>query len=145
MDKQISKSVSWEEVSEYIASGNIAEIAFNENLTTVSLQLIYGTVRAQKVVEATFTLLCVNCAYIEIRRSEHHAEGSSVILEAYLHERSTLIEDLLAHKLAGKSGSLFLENTCEYLGIKHLEIIGEISLNILCTEVQIKAVADFPF
>lgn len=123
--------ISWPEIAEYVAAGNIVGLKIEDNFSTVHLEVIYGNADCERHIH----IVCFGCSYMDLRRTEEHEPGSGVVLEAYLHTDSPLIQALFAHTLQGKAGLLFLEHTEHKDAVKHLEIIGEISLNILCENV----------
>lgn len=132
----LNQVTSWQSIVEYVAAGNLVAIAYDNNLMDLSLTVIYGALREQEMCEITFNISCIDCAYIEIKRSKQHLGGSSAILEAYLHEHSQLIDDILAHKKEARVGPLLFEYEQVPTPIQHIEIIGEISLNIICERIE---------
>lgn len=129
------KTVLWEDISYYFAAGNLVSITFKENFTDVCLVIIYGNDNTIK--EAHMEAICVSSSYMDWKRTDNHEAGSGIIYEAYVHSESPLIEAMLSHKLQGIAGSLPLEASGQT--IKHFEIIGEVSVNILCEIVEFRA------
>jgi len=124
--------VSWHEVAEYIAAGNVINVTMSDNLDKVTLVIIYGCVSDKSVVESEIRIICSLYSYLDIRRTDSHENGAGVILEASLHTASPLIERLREHILDAPSGCLYGEQEPIY----HLEIIGEVNINILCSKIE---------
>ncbi len=137
MNNQTLTLVSWPTVADFIAAGNITQIEFEDNLATVNLEISYLNIKEQQAVEAYFKIICTNCAYIVFRRLYHHSEGSGTIYEAYLNDQSALIDSFYSNSLEGKAGTLSLQCQGNSSSVKHLEIIGEVSLEIICEGVSI--------
>lgn len=137
-------SVSWHEAAYYIEASSIVDIKFGSDLCTVSLNLIYGSVRGAEICETSFCLNCMNFAYLNVSRLDHHSPGSGAIYEAYLHESSPLIDAFLSNRLEGKAGSLVLQSDGLTRHVKHLEIIGEINVNVIFAEIRITTSIPFP-
>lgn len=128
--------VSWQEVAEYVAAGSLVQVHVAEDFTEVVLEVLYGSHRDQQFYEASITLSCLNCAYVAFSRVSHHEPGSGIILEAYLHRQSPLLEEFFSNKLEGKAGSLVLQDEPQRGNVLHLEIIGEVSINVICQEFE---------
>lgn len=128
-------NVNWEEVAEYVSAGNLASIKIDD-FTTVLLEVVYINGNSNEQVQVS--IACFDCSYVDLRRRADHEPGAGMILEADLHIASPLIEALFAHKLESKAGCLLLENNRNEITVKHLEIIGEISVNILCKDMSYK-------
>lgn len=127
----------WDKVAKYVEAGNLLKVMFSDDFSSICLSIIYGDELEKDIcIEIT----CTECAYFDWKRRDDHEKGSSIILEAYLHKASTLIESLQNHKLESKAGCLFLENKLDDTNIFHLEIIGEITLNIICSKVSFEVI-----
>jgi hypothetical protein len=126
--------VAWSEIAKYVAAGNVSKVDIGTNFDVVSIEIVYSSIpRDGREDYAEICLECVNCGYLDLRRRNDHEPGSGIVLEAYLRTESALVDDLRSHKLDGVSGCLEHETAKP---VFHLEIIGEISLNILCEELK---------
>lgn len=132
--------VSWDDIAEYVAAGGLTLVEMAEDFTTLHVQIHYLGISDKGTTEAEFLITCQGCCYTDIRRVNHHEPGAGNILEAYLHTSSPLIADLMAHKLDSRAGCLAHEYPSNgNVSIRHLEIIGEVTLNVLCEDVRIVA------
>jgi len=131
--------VPWNSVAEYIAAGSVFGVRLDDTMCNLDFEVIYGGTIAGKYVEVYFAVRCINCAYIRVSRRDDHDEGCGMILEAHLHDRSPLIDAVKSHELGESSGSLVYD--CESLSRAsyHLEIVGEVSLNIVCERVEVNS------
>jgi hypothetical protein len=136
--------VPWQAVAEYIAAGSIIHFEIRDDLATVMLDVAYANLHDENTHEGAFQVLCLNYSYLSLSRLEHHVPGSGAIYEAYLHEQSHLIEDVLAHRLEGKAGALVFQADSLNRALKHLEIVGEITLSVVCEEVHVTTTDQFP-
>ena len=125
--------LDWQSISDYFAAGNITAINHSEDLTAVNIDVVYYSGSLLVTIVST----CIDCYYADFRRRADHESGTGIILEAYLHTQSPLIDGLITHKLEGKAGSLLSSSAISK--IHHLEIIGEISVNVLCREIVFDA------
>lgn len=125
---------SWDEISEYFANGNVDGLNISTDLTSIQIEVVYYNGSLWITMNAT----CSGCCYFDFRRVAYHEPGSGIVLEAYVHSESPLIEALFAHKLEGKAGTLYLEAD-KTDGITHLEIVGEITINVICQKVEFTA------
>jgi hypothetical protein len=128
------QNASWEEVAEYVAAGSLGSVKIEDDFTNVQLEILYahgGSLEQFRVI-----IHCLGFCYVDLRRRDDHEPGAGMILEAYLHKASPLIDALFAHKLESKAGCLLLEGRRDKAAVKHLEIIGELSVNILCEKVS---------
>lgn len=142
MNDATLQPISWHTAADFVGAGSIVGIAIEDDLATIQLDVAYANIQERQGVEATFQIVCLNCSYITISRLYHHEPGSGAIYEAYLHDKSSLIEDLFANRLEGKSGALHLQSRFPNRPIKHLEIIGEVNVNVLCEEVRVNQTSD---
>ena len=134
---RIVNPIAWNDISDCISAGSITEISVDYDLSCVRLGVIYGRHEGGRVLEVAIQVDCRNCGYIDVRRVYHYdAGGAPAILEAYLRTDSPLIAALHKHKLDGIAGCLFLE-VDPRAPIHHLEIVGEVSINVLCENVVI--------
>lgn len=137
MSKETEHIVDWSVAETFIAAGNVGSVHLNEDMTDAKLEVYYIGDANQKSIEHKFHISCSNCAYLLIRRYCGHENGAGSILEAYLLENSPLIDDLLSNRLESKTGTLSLPSDSFNSTIKHLQIIGELSVDILCAEVTV--------
>lgn len=70
------------------------------------------------------------------RESDHEPRGAS-ILDAYLHTESPLTQAIRTFKLQSLTGPLVASDN-QVRAAKHLEIIGEISIDVVWEDVQIR-------
>jgi len=133
------KPVYWADVAEYVAAGNLNRVSINEDFNAISLEVIYlgNESHGGNMRTATVILDCIDCCYFDLRKRNDHEPGSGIILEAYLQTESSMVDALRDHRLESTAGCLSLEHSSE--SVYHLEIIGEISLNVLCKNVSIMA------
>lgn len=130
--------MDWESISEYVAAGNLIQVAISDGMDSVEIDILYSGVSQDGVTStANISLQCLNCGYFDMRRREDHEPGSGMILEAYLHTESQLISALHSHQLDSIAGCLKLEADANR--VLHLEIIGEITVNMLCEDLTIKS------
>lgn len=129
--------ITWNDISEYVAAGNLDTVTIGENLDSITLNVVYIGVSNGVQSNAEISLECLNCCYFDFRRGDDHEPGSGLILEAYLRTESGLITALHNHQLDSTAGCLCLE--AGGMSVYHLEIVGEISLNILCGDIVVKA------
>ena len=130
-------SVSWEEAAYDVSAGDVIDIDTDDDLDAVAVSLIAGTQEG----EVYYRLDCRNYRYLCVRRRDDHEPGSGNILDAYLHTDSVLLSDFARHKLDALSGSIQTDNTIQW---KHLEVIGEVSIDIICAEVSITKSYSWP-
>ena len=131
------REVPWEAVAEYIEAGSIIGIDIRDDLATVLIDIGYMKQRKQGLYEASFRISCLNFSYLNISRLEHHTPGSGIIYETYLRQQSQLIEDVRTNRLDGKAGALVYQSESLNRAINHLEIVGEVNVNIICEEVRV--------
>ena len=124
------KQFFWPDIEYYFAAGNIDGVEVDADFNFVKIAVVYMS--GDKYCK--ITAVCETCCYLDFRRDTNHTSGSGTILEAYVHDSSPLIEALLHHKLQGKTGYLCLEES-KSGEVKHLEIVGELSLNVLCINI----------
>lgn len=136
--------ISWNEASYYIEASSICNIKFGEDLCSLHLDLGYCNIIDHEFREAFFNVMCLNIAYLDVRRLDGHTPGSGSIYEAYLHESSSLIDSFLTNKLESKAGSLILQSNEPTHSLWHFEIVGEISVNVICEEVRVETATAFP-
>ena len=122
---------TWDEIAEYVAAGNLESIKIEDDFTNVQLGILYAPGSSSE--QFRIIVLCLGYCYMDLRRRYDHAPGAGMILEAYLYTASPLIDSLFAHKLESKAGCLYLEDSQDK--VKHLEVIGDISVSILCEDV----------
>jgi len=136
-DEKAMVMVTWNDISEYVASGNLDSVSINEDMDSATVNVVYMGGRSNEPVkERHIVLNCSGLCYFDLRRSRDHEPGPAMILEAYLRIESELITALRTHKLDSKADCLCLEN--EPI-VYHLELIGEASLNVLCNMVTIES------
>ena len=117
---------------------------FGEDLCSLHLEIGYSNYLDGKIREAYFKIACLNIAYVSLSRLSHHTPGSGAIYEAYLHDSSDLLEKFLSNKLESKAGSLIFEADTPPHSLKHLDIVGEITVNIICEEVRSSTATTLP-
>lgn len=130
------RTVSWNYASGYIGAGNIDVISINNKLNMISINIVYlRSFEHGRSVQMDIIIECLNCRYFEFLRDEEHVIGPASLLDAYLHDESDLISAYSSHELHTKTDSQVTEDTKYH----HLQLIGEIDINILCETVIVKA------
>ena len=128
------KPYTWAEVSDYFAAGNITSLKISDDFTSIHVEVVYYNGK----ICVTILCNCTDFCYMNFRRESNHEPGTGIVLEAYVHLDSSLLADFYAHKLQGKSGLLLYEkDTIKKLF--HLEIIGEVSVDIICPKISFMA------
>lgn len=126
------RPMAWPDAVYYVEAGSLSGLRLSPDLTAATLEALYGDGER----EATFLIECRECCYLLLRRTEHDDDPECrAILEAHLRRESPLLDDFRAHRLDGKLGVLMgLAAPGEAL---HLEIVGEMCVDILCSEVEV--------
>ena len=73
--------ISWQEIAEYVAAGNIVGLQIEDDFTTIRIEVIYGNTDIERHIH----IICSGCSYMDLRRTAEHKSGSGVVLEAYLY------------------------------------------------------------
>jgi len=130
IDETQWREVAWESAEDSVAAGGLCDIKIEDDFRTALIEVVYNDVY--------FRLDCIECSYLTLRNRSFDF-GCAVILEAYIHTASPLIDQLRTHQLESKAGSLALEDRLNrpYLTVHHLEIVGEVSLDILCERIKV--------
>ncbi|MHB1456933.1 MAG: hypothetical protein ACYC0V_08475 [Armatimonadota bacterium] len=129
------RTVSWDYAGGYIGAGNLDVISLTPDLNSMTIEIVYLRGSSNGIsVRMDISIECINCRYFDILRDEDHIEGPGLILDAYLFDESDLISNYNTHQLHTKMASPATENVVYH----HLQLIGEIDLNVLCETVIIR-------
>ena len=138
MSNQPYHATTWPAIAEFAAAGNLDRVDLNDDFTTINISIVYIGINEGITREMTIQLTCSDYCYFDIKRRDDHEPEAGIILDAYIHDLSPLISLLHAHKLESSTGPLMHEVDAS-TPIKHLEINGEVSVNILFTEIKVMA------
>jgi hypothetical protein len=114
-------------------------------LTAVTIDIIYGNFRGGILVEAEFEVTARNFCYLRVMRREDHEPDCAMILDAYLHTASPLLEAVKSGKMDPVAGSMLFGAESLARANRHIEIIGEMSIDVVCELVEVVGVRGFPF
>jgi len=126
----------WLTAGYFFNAANVAEVKIGDDLTSLCLEIVYCCSYSNgKHYEATFVISCEEMSYINLRRGYDHEPGCGVILEAHLTDKSPLIEDFYACRLGSVVGALFRQDDRQGHPMKHLQLVGDINIDVLSEEV----------
>jgi hypothetical protein len=125
-------TVEWSDVSDFVAASNVVGIGFDQDIAAVNIDAYYFAIDPHRSREASIRIVCSNVRYFDLRRMSGCDPGPGHILEAHLRENSDLLEAFRQGGLAGRAGDIQSFSA----SLVHFELVGEISLNIICEHVD---------